>query len=423
MALKIGVIDFVTARKLPGEEKVQGASLHANVSHAFRVGSGQLDTTLDHIPADTLFSGLCHAWADLYGSEEENGGLRQFLKAFPRLLLEPEPRMEKEDGVVGPPLRLSSAFPILVNRDLSRSHPSFFYPSPASPLPGSLMDNPHHHVFLKHGRKHGRALKDLPYVSPEQCRIWLDWNGRRSERDLRDFYTDIEKVHRPVENRLTSKAQIALSSTRETEVFSVASVHSLGAPTLLMPQGYPAPFYRRALLEGYKTRVQYAFWAELDDAWWKTAGGEEILTRVMSRLAVRGIGGKRSTAMGTFSFRWLDARDMPSPRLRPSASSTEAGWHYLLGPMYPTYAMQCSPQWSQGFYNLANKGGWSEGGVRRMGLRFVEAGSLVWMDSECGYLVDVTPPGWGGSHPIYRFSAPLSLALGPTLPGNAVAPL
>ncbi len=302
-----------------------------------------LEETAEFVHSDTLFGGLCFAWAEVFGP----GALEELLAAF---------------AAGRPPFIISSAFP--------RLGPVRLFPRPRLPLPADQAAE--------------ELLKDVRWVSEGIFRAWLQGNdlssrvepaniigqevwvesGERSNlpRTRPDGpYWTVDIVPRVALDRVTSASNLYY-------VGQVRFAPGCGLFCLV-----------RAEEDGVYGRVRTA----------------------LEALGELGLGGERSLGLGGFSVEDAGPWEMPAggPRFltlslyHPRAEELEAG---VIGPgaayqLIVRSGWVASPAWP---------------GKRRKWVRMLTEGSVLVGDGGriYGDLADVTPAEpLPGAHPVYRY--------------------
>jgi len=122
----------------------------------------------------------------------------------------------------------------------------------------------------------------------------------------------------------------------------------------------------------------------------------EALLRILGDC---GIGGERSQGCGQFTFKVEDAPDFLLPHWGDGESVTLSLWAPADGELHLLPGSR---------YRLALRGGWllspeADGAYRSQEVYLIAEGAVVPRGAFLGALVEVTPRGVFGRHPIYRY--------------------
>lgn len=123
------------------------------------------------------------------------------------------------------------------------------------------------------------------------------------------------------------------------------------------------------------------------------------IEEALRHLGEDGLGGNRTTGWGAFTYA-LDPIDAQFATLLAGPAGANA--HLLLSLAHPAPGEE--PSMGASFDTL-RRGGWAPVGhgqeVRRQIVRMITEGSLLTAPIR-GRVVEVTPEGWSGAHPLYR---------------------
>jgi CRISPR-associated protein Csm4 len=320
--------------------------------------------------ADTLFAALCLGLRELAGTER----LAEFLNAFPTTE-RPEQR---------PPLRLSSAFPLI---QLGQGKLLRLYPKPALPPPElekTQEDDP----------KRRKLFKKINFVSETIFLAWIEGNS------LADHYDDEQKpcVLQEGQVWVEKEAWSDLIAKKRAEEIHFWKTERMTRVTL-----------DRATHASQVYDAQRVHFSEGCGLWfairWLDETWRDVLEDVLHTLQDAGIGGERSAGHGQFKLHQSSMDKLPdnSGPLRmtlsvyhPTKKEVENG--VLNG--------------NEVSYQLLTRRGWlgspEGGGLRHQAVRMLAEGSVFRANGNTIYgdLVDVTPPAFKAYpnwHPVYRY--------------------
>ncbi|OAT80408.1 type III-A CRISPR-associated RAMP protein Csm4 [Desulfotomaculum copahuensis] len=143
---------------------------------------------------------------------------------------------------------------------------------------------------------------------------------------------------------------------------------------------------------------------ELTDEGWRTG-----LENAFTWLGESGLGGMRGLGCGRFVPEW----GRPGAEWRGLWEPVSGGGAWcLLSLLHPAAPERKMPL-REARYEIVTRGGWAAspfvpGQVRRKTCKMFAEGSVL-PYQPAGCLVDVTPAGWAGSHPLYRYGYALAV--------------
>lgn len=357
--------------------------LEARAPFHFGLRGVGIEATGQHAPSDTLFSALCAAIRQLYGSAMLVGFL-------------------EECHGHDPPVLLSSAFPYGFTRGegegerrdpdvpLDPSRAVCFFPRPMEPPPG-VPDLP----------AERKAVKKIAWVSEGVFRGWV------GGEDLKPHFAPERLIHGG-QVWLTDPELASLSGWRDEETDEVVLWVTGDVPRVTVDRGTSTSSVYQA------GRV-----------WFRPGGGLWMLARwredwrergelALQALGDEGIGGERSAGHGLFRLH--------GPRTLPPLPDPSSGGRFVaLSLYYPAvqelsavlggdgvgYRFQvrrgwmASPDWVEADGSEATRGG----ALRRKAVRmFAEGSVLRWPEGKAflGTLADVTPDVFT-AHKVYRY--------------------
>lgn len=318
---------------------------HLKPLSPFHLGeaTGAMDRVSEVAHSDTVFSGLCHAWLRLYGTESLEALLRD---------------MRGES----PPLRLSSAFPFWEKQG---GEIVYYLPWPRG---GELS-------LRFRDRKAAKRVPFLPlklferFFAAEPAAEGPEGHARRtevSEEDEQSLKEEAEKLSEGI--KVDTRVSAALCRLTMSAV----------------------PYHLSALRfsEGWGL---YLF-LDGDEEWLRMAEG------ALRLLGDMGLGGDRSSGYGCFRLESGDAS------LFDRIMGMDGGRHMALSVVFPRPEERGGLAGSR--IALLERKGWIDSpetrrAYRRKRVLLVEEGSVLSAPVR-GTLVDVTPEGWPG-HRVYRY--------------------
>ncbi|GEM_PF-71201 len=339
-----------------------------------------VEGVMPYIPSDTLFSAICHAWAEAYGGES----LEELLEAFPR-----ENAMGSE--ALEPPFVLTSAYPY------DREH--FYAPKPyISPYAGPSVPGPEAPPSQTEAEEieeemRKSPLKDLEFIPAETLTQWLgEGLDREALRGLEEL-----AGRRLYYETLVPRVRIGRLN-------------------------HASNLYHCGLVEYPKEGGLY-FLVTLDPEL------EKPLKACLELLGELGIGGERAVGCGKFEFAgdgWQPLEEVPALKALVQGQGTgssdrdtgkEPVAHCLLSLYYPAEEELSGLREAIIGYGWAWRGGWPTltgpgRPTQRRRCRMLREGSVLRFAGgrpPRGRLADVTPEGH--PHRVYRsglaFSAPV----------------
>lgn len=318
-----------------------------------RIGREEIDLEglAEGLHSDTLFSALCHAWADLYGQE----WLDHFLNNYQQK----------------PAFLISSAFPFYQNqlflpRPFLRHHQPDQHTNVADQQKekGNQIQPPEETIAAKEWKK-------IAWLAPTSLRHWLagqkvELEQILQENQLASQIGQVYTVPRVALDRFNAASNIyfcsQLAFNAEAGLYFILRVHD---------ESYQ-PFLRAGL--------EY-----LGDC---------------------GLGSERNNGYGQFQPTWQQPPQPLTELLNQSGSH-----HYLLSLFNPTLPL---PSFAGARYGLLERRGyfWSASTgaqYKRCSVWMVQEGSILPF-TPIGRLVDVTPSICGSEHHrIYRCGIPLTI--------------
>lgn len=329
-----------------------------------------LESAMEYIHSDTLFSALCHAWAALFDA----GDLETCLGDFPRLDDEGNLQIpETCDGTLASlPFCLSSAFVYYGKHN--------FFPRPRSLPPGFGHADPAVRASLR--ERFGKKIKRVRFLQEHLVTEWLQDRHEKSRDDYHLFYDQV-KSSQELYDRAT---QTFLNPRNALDRQSgMSSIFQVGYTSYA--QGAGLSFYV-TVQEKYRNKLAAA----------------------LSLLGEMGLGGERTYGCGLFAVEGQDEghphgwwQEYSLPLLSP------ADYCYSLSLFYPTKLNFVLSDDRLG-YDLIDRRGWfhspySGDQLKRKSVRMFQEGSILPFDGDPGALVEVSPPVWRQQphwHPIYR---------------------
>ena len=323
-----------------------------------QTGKLGLEKTETYIPADTLFSALCHTWATFYGTES----LTQFL----------DPYTTESDTL---PFMLTSAFPF--------AYDIHFYPNVngldkhASSLAETHDNSPQPAGGLGGVDPPSKKIKRIQFVSQN---IFQDIiSGNPPKFNEKNVITG-EKIW------ISCEESKQLPTAKDDD-FTVWTTQTRPRVTIGSQNAGSEIWHVQTVQFNQNCGLWFAARFDSDDTQQKI----ETLLRV---LGDTGIGGERNAGYGLFDFKPKTV-EMPT---------TEAGDQFItLSPISPKSPQQLE-QLLTGevayHLNFVNKDGTA---THRKQVNMFAEGSVLNTSNEqpIGRLVDLSPNGY--AHPVYRY--------------------
>ncbi|MBC7254371.1 MAG: type III-A CRISPR-associated RAMP protein Csm4 [Actinobacteria bacterium] len=325
---------------------------HLKPLSPFHLGeaTGAMDRVGEIAHSDTLFSGLCHAWQRLFGTE----ALESFLASFSAGL---------------PPLRISSAFPY--REGGGGEGFTYYLPWPRGSRSFLRLEDrklPKRTPFLPLGLFRKFFLEGSGYGMDSQGQVEV------SPRD--------EELLRDEAKRLREGIRV------DTRISSALCRLTMGA----------VPYHLSAL--AFARGWGLYFLAEGEEETLETARG------ALRLLGDMGLGGDRSTGYGGYLLEEGD------PSTFGELLRRDTGRFMALSLVFPGTEEREKLRGSR--VGLLERKGWIDSPQLRASMRkkrtlMIEEGSVL-ASPLAGALVDVTPGGWPG-HKIYRYGIGFYLPL------------
>jgi CRISPR-associated protein Csm4 len=346
------------------------------LAHFGELGIG-MESTIERVYSDNLFSAWMSAYARLY-PEEIEGLFDLFLNNNP------------------PPIRISSTF---IYRKTSEGT-IYYLPRPLRfPVNYPAEDL----AFFK-------TYKSLHYLPLEIWQRWYQGEGFNHE-DIEELEERAKKGGEGTEGKL---AQTGLFDYKQA--FSTDKVPKIAVDRNTRATNLYHVAFVRFVAEGENERSGLYFLVNIcstGEFWQKR------LENALNWLGEEGIGGERSSGAGRFQATWLDLSEAGSP-WREMIEYSGTPVNYSLISLFwddnQSFLQELSVNYISS-YQLQERGGWiAESNIRRQNVRMFAEGS-VFFTQPAGKLINVTPrelrkqDGGYKTHPIYRNGISVSLPI------------